>query len=308
MKKNARVKPNPKRFKETVCSSPSELLPFLLTHYPALSRNNVKRLLASRQVLINGAAVSQFDFPLSKGDVVSISPSRGKKKAFAERIRILYEDEELLAIDKPHGLLSVSDDREKEKTAYRLAMDYVRQSDARKRIFVVHRLDKETSGVLIFAKNEELKNALQDRWNQIVSKREYLAVCEGLFEKKEGTRTSYLLSTKTRLMYSSHAGKDGKKAVTSYRVIAENGAYSLLRVNISTGRKNQIRVHMKDLSHQVVGDEKYASASDPLNRLGLHAHILEFDHPFVEGKHFKFVSPCPKEFLQFFDLKRLPRT
>lgn len=307
MKRSARVKPNPKRFKETPVSSPSELLPFLLENYPSLSRNNIKRLLVSRQVLINGAAVSQFDFPLAKGDVVTISPKRGKGRVFSARLKILYEDEELLVIDKPHGLLSVSDDKEKEKTAYRLAMDYVRETDARKRIFVVHRLDKETSGVLIFAKSEELKNALQDRWNQIVLKREYFAVCEGIFEKKEGTRTSYLLSTKTNLMYSSRSGKEGKKAVTSYRVIAENGEYSLLRVNISTGRKNQIRVHMKDLSHQVVGDEKYASASDPLNRLGLHAHILEFDHPLDGKKHFKFVSPCPKEFLEFFDLKRLPR-
>ena len=246
-------------------------------------------------MLINGAAVSQFDFPLSKGDVVSISPSRGKKKAFAERIRILYEDEELLAIDKPHGLLSVSDDREKEKTAYRLAMDYVRQSDARKRIFVVHRLDKETSGVLIFAKNEELKNALQDRWNQIVSKREYLAVCEGLFEKKEGTRTSYLLSTKTRLMYSSHAGKDGKKAVTSYRVIAENGAYSLLRVNISTGRKNQIRVHMKYIGHPLPGDYLYHPDYRRIQRQPLHSFQLEFTHP-ITKEPMLFTAPVPEDF------------
>ena len=297
--------PNQKIFKEIKVNKSEELLVFLLNNFPSLSRNNLKKLLSNQQVLVNGAEVRQFNFLLAKDDIVSLSPYKVRKDGKrVSKLKILYEDDELIAINKPAGLLSIATDKEKEETAYRLMMDYVQEANKKNRVFVVHRLDKETSGVLIFSKSEELKNALQDKWNDLVKLREYIAICEGKFDKKEGTRISYLLPTKTNLMFSSHKPNDGQKAITHYQVINENDTCSLLKVKIDTGRKNQIRVHMKDLGHNVVGDDKYGSNLNPINRLGLHARVLEFDHP-LKNKHFKFIAETPKEFLDFFDIKKI---
>ncbi|MBE6131852.1 MAG: RluA family pseudouridine synthase [Erysipelotrichaceae bacterium] len=300
-----RTRPNQKLFKEKKVNSNVELLTFLLDNFTSMSRNNIKKLLANQQILVNGAAVRQFDFLLAKGDIVSISPYKVRKDGKrVSKLKILYEDDELIVINKPAGLLTIATDKEKEQTAYRLMMDYVREENPKNRVFVVHRLDKETSGVLLFSKSENLKDLLQDRWNDLVQTREYIAICEGIFNKKEGTRVSYLLPTKTNLMFSSHKPNDGQKAITHYQVIEENEEYSILKVKIDTGRKNQIRVHMKDLGHNVVGDDKYGSEKNPINRLGLHARVLEFEHP-VNDKHFKFIADVPKEFLDLFCLKKI---
>ena len=300
-----KTRPNQKLFKEKKVNSNVELLTFLLDNFTSMSRNNIKKLLANQQILVNGAAVRQFDFLLAKGDIVSISPYKVRKDGKrVSKLKILYEDDELIVINKPAGLLTIATDKEKEQTAYRLMMDYVREENPKNRVFVVHRLDKETSGVLLFSKSENLKDLLQDRWNDLVQTREYIAICEGIFNKKEGTRVSYLLPTKTNLMFSSHKPNDGQKAITHYQVIEENEEYSILKVKIDTGRKNQIRVHMKDLGHNVVGDDKYGSEKNPINRLGLHARVLEFEHP-VKDKHFKFIADVPKEFLDLFGLKKI---
>lgn len=300
-----KTRPNQKLFKEKKVNSNVELLTFLLDNFTSMSRNNIKKLLANQQILVNGAAVRQFDFLLAKGDIVSISPYKVRKDGKrVSKLKILYEDDELIVINKPAGLLTIATDKEKEQTAYRLMMDYVREENPKNRVFVVHRLDKETSGVLLFSKIENLKDLLQDRWNDLVQTREYIAICEGIFNKKEGTRVSYLLPTKTNLMFSSHKPNDGQKAITHYQVIEENEEYSILKVKIDTGRKNQIRVHMKDLGHNVVGDDKYGSEKNPINRLGLHARVLEFEHP-VNDKHFKFIADVPKEFLDLFGLKKI---
>ena len=304
-KKVSRVRPNEKLFKEIKVTSKAPLLSFLLENYPSLSRNNIKHLLSNQQVLVNGASIRQFDFELAKNDIVSISPYKVKKDGKRiSKLKILYEDDELIAINKPHGLLSIATDKEKEVTAYKIMMDYVREENPKNRVFVLHRLDKETSGVLVFTKNEQIRDQLQDHWNDIVKTREYIAICEGVFNKKEGTRISYLLPTKTNLMFSSHKANDGQKAITHYQVIEENEQYSLLKVKIDTGRKNQIRVHMSDLGHKVVGDDKYGSKTDPIGRMGLHARVLEFDHP-INHKHFKFIADTPKEFLNLFNLKKI---
>ena len=300
-----KTRPNQKLFKEKKVNSNVELLTFLLDNFTSMSRNNIKKLLANQQILVNGAAVRQFDFLLAKGDIVSISPYKVRKDGKrVSKLKILYEDDELIVINKPAGLLTIATDKEKEQTAYRLMMDYVREENPKNRVFVVHRLDKETSGVLLFSKSENLKDLLQDRWNDLVQTREYIAICEGIFNKKEGTRVSYLLPTKTNLMFSSHKPNDGQKANSHYQVIEENEEYSILKVKIDTGRKNQIRVHMKDLGHNVVGDDKYGSEKNPINRLGLHARVLEFEHP-VNDKHFKFIADVPKEFLDLFGLKKI---
>ena len=299
------LRPNEKFFKEYKVSCKVELLSFLLETLKSKSRNNIKQLLKNHQILVNGAPVTQFDFELIAKDIVSISPYPVKKNGKRiSKLPILYEDDELIVINKPSGLLSIADDKDKEHTAYRYMMDYVREENPKNRIFVVHRIDKETSGVMIFTKSNELKELLQDKWNSLVKLREYIAICEGHFNEKEGTRISNLMQAKTNLMYSTKNPKEGLKAITHYWVLNENEEYSLMRVHIDTGRKNQIRVHMKDLGHNVVGDDKYGSTLNPINRLGLHARILEFDHP-TNGKHFKFIADVPKEFLNLFNLKKI---
>lgn len=251
------------------------LIDFLIKTFPNKSRNNIKTLLSKKLVLIDGAPVSQFDFEVVKGDIIQISPvSVNQTQQKASKLKILFEDENYLVINKPAGLLSVATDKEKTITAYRLCMDYVRQKNPKARIFVTHRIDKETSGVLLFAKNESLRNTLQDNWNDLVITRQYIALIEGNMEKDEGTIISWLRETKTNLMYSSHKKGDGQKAITKYKVIEKNEKYSLLDVNIETGRKNQIRVHFKESGHPIVGDEKYMATSYAIGRLGLHARKL----------------------------------
>lgn len=269
------------------------LLEFLLKKCNT-SRNNVKALLARRQILVNGSVVTQFDFPLAKDDEVRISKKsvqgtnaakqpvktpveRVKKKDKPERVKIIYEDEEFLAIDKPCGMLSVESDKEAE-CAYSFALKYLSAQGKNARPYVLHRIDKETSGVLVFAKNAKIQSMLKMRWNELVTQREYIAIVEGILENKEDTVTSYLKENKNNLMYSTQ-DPSGQKAVTHYFVMQEKDPYSLLRVKIDSGRKNQIRVHMQDLSHPIVGDDKYGHTKNPLKRLGLHASKLEFIHP-----------------------------
>ena len=174
--------------------------------------------------------------------------------------------------------------------------DYVQQKDKHNRIFVVHRLDEDTSGVLMVAKNVKIQQALQEKWNEIVTKRGYFAVVEGVMDKPEGTFKTYLKKNSQNLMYSSKKPGDGQLAITHYKVIKTNGVFSLLDVNIDTGRKNQIRVHLGESGHFVIGDDKYGKPANPIGRLGLHAYALEFIHP-ITGKKMLFSTPMPKEFL-----------
>lgn len=299
MKNFERKKQNPVFEVQKNC----RLFDFLREHMMGKSRNNIKSILSKHFVLVNGAPVSQFDFEVVEGDSVEISANAQKKNTKQQKkLSFLYEDDELIVLDKPSGLLSVATDKEKVTTAYRLVLDYVREKDPKKRIFVVHRIDKDTSGVLLFSKSEKLKNALQENWNLLVKDRMYIAITEGIFEKKEGTRTSWLLETKTNMVYSSSHKGDGVKATTHYKVLKEKKDYSMVEVHIDTGRKNQIRVHMKDLNHPVIGDEKYAQNDSPIQRLGLHAKKLILQHPFTK-ELMVFESPLPKEFNQLFDEK-----
>ncbi|HNX15976.1 MAG TPA: RluA family pseudouridine synthase [Bacilli bacterium] len=279
-----------------------ELLAFLLESFPSQSRNSIKSLLSSHRVSIDGAPVSQFNFKLFPGDTVIISSSPIRKKT-RSNLPIIYEDSEFIVINKPSGLLSVASDKEKGSTAYRMLSDYVQQKDKHNRIFVIHRLDEDTSGVLMVAKSPTIQKKLQDHWNELVVKRGYYAIVEGKMENPKGTVKSYLKKNTQNMMYSSQKPKDGQLAITNYEVIQESDSYSLLDVNIETGRKNQIRVHMGDLGHFVIGDDKYGNPSNPLKRLGLHAYCLELKHPDT-GKVLKFTSPMPKDFSLLFSQKK----
>ena len=275
-----------------------ELLEFLFATFPSQSRNSVKSLLSSHRVSIDGAPITQFNFKLYPGDTVIISKTAIRKKT-RSHLPIIYEDDEIIVINKPSGLLSIASDKEKGSTAYRMLSDYVQQKDKHNRIFVVHRLDEDTSGVLMVAKNPQIQKALQDNWNDIVKKRGYYAIVEGQMKDKEGTVKSYLRKNAQNMMYSVKSPKDAQLAITHYKVIKENEKYSLLDVNIDTGRKNQIRVHMGDLGHNIIGDDKYGNPSNPIKRLGLHAYCLELIHP-IKKKKMTFKSPMPKEFETLF--------
>ena len=212
---------------------------------------------------------------------------------------ILYEDGELIAINKPAGLLSVATDAQRTATAWRQVTDYLRIRDKRARAHVVHRLDRDTSGVLLFAKNEKLKLALQERWNDLVSCRGYQAVVAGRPPRDEGTVRTWLLENRAHIVYSAPKSKGGKEAVTRYRVVESRKGFTLLDVEIDTGRKNQIRVHMADLGCPVAGDKKYGNGADPLRRLGLHAGRLVLTPP-VPGKELSFTALLPQEFKRLF--------
>ena len=283
-------------------SQQTPLLEFLYAKITNESRNNVKKYLSNHQVLVNGTCITQFNFLVYKEDLVQISknPVKNVKKENV-KLDIIYEDDELIAINKPSGLLSIESDSEKNNTAYRMLTDYVQKKDKQARIFVVHRIDKDTSGVLVVAKNEKIKNTLQHKWQEIVSKREYIAICEGKFKEKSGTVKSYLKENVNHLMYSSN-DKSGQYSVTHYKVLKENARYSMVDVCIDSGRKNQIRVHMGDLNHKVVGDEKYGPVSNPIGRLGLHAYVLEFTHP-VTKKVMVFKAKVPEIFNSLFPKK-----
>ena len=275
-----------------------ELLQFLLETLKGQSRNSVKSLLTNHRVSVDGAPISQYNFQLTKGDVVIISKTPIHKKT-RSNLPIIFENEEFVVINKPSGLLSIASDKEKGSTAYRMLMDYVQQKDKHNRIYVVHRLDEDTSGVLMVAKNEKIRDLLQEKWNEIVSKRGYFAIVEGHLKDKQGTIKSYLKKNSQNMMYSSKKPGDGQLAITHYKVIGEIENYSLLDVNIDSGRKNQIRVHLGDLGHHVIGDDKYGNPSNPIKRLGLHAYELVLTHP-VSGKVMRFNAPIPKEFETLF--------
>ncbi len=283
---------------------PLPLLEYLLVKLPSLGRNKIKSFLIHKQVLVDGMVVTRHDFELAEEDVVTILKfgRRGKNnEPFS--LPILYEDDELIVIDKPSGLLSIASDKEKEKTAYRMLNDYVRQKDKKARIFIVHRIDRDTSGVLVVAKNVEIRDALQVRWNDIVEDRAYYAIVEGKMDKKQGKFHTWLLETSTNLMFSSKKIGEGQEAITNYKVMDESERYSLIDVHIDTGRKNQIRVHFKESGHPLIGDDKYGNGNNPLGRLGLHAYRLSFIHPKTKKK-MVFTSPIPAEFKTLFSKKK----
>lgn len=198
-----------------------------------------------------------------------------------DKLNILYEDKYLIAISKPHNLLTIGTAKEKDNTLYRKVSDYVKKQHKSNKIFIVHRLDKDTSGIIVFAKTEQAKRILQRNWDE--SKRKYIALVEGKVTKSD-TIKNYLAETKTLKTYITNDKKIGKLAITKYNPIKTNKEYSLLQIEIFTGRKNQIRVHMESINHPIVGDKKYGAKKNPIRRMCLHATYLDFIHPITNKK------------------------
>ena len=277
-------------------SEPAELMEFLLVQLPHKNRNNIKSLLSNKQVLIDGKVYTQFNHPLQPGQIVTVAANRVPETSQYRGLTILYEDPAIIVIHKHAGLLSMATNKERDRTAYGILSEYVKKLNPQNKIFIIHRLDRETSGVMMFARSEHVQRLMQESWNATTKQRTYVALVEGVPEPQKGTITSYLRESKALIVYSSQNPDTGQLSITNYSVLKSGNGFSLLELELETGRKNQIRVHMQDIEHPIVGDAKYGAKTDPIGRLGLHAEVLAFEHP-TTGEAMRFDAPVPKLFL-----------
>lgn len=245
---------------------------------------------------MDGQIITQHNHPLQPGQVIEILSNKANiKKAALTGLSIVHEDEDLIVINKDPGVLSMAGNNTWEPNAYRQLNEYVKADNPKNHIFIVHRLDRDTSGVMMYAKSQEVQQKLQENWHDVVKERTYTAVVEGVVKKDEGTISSWLTENEAMRVYSSPYDDGGKYAVTHYKKIAGNDEYSLLEVELETGRKNQIRVHLQDIGHPIVRDKKYGAKTNPLKRLGLHATTIAFIHPRTD-KLVRYTVKPPKSF------------
>lgn len=278
--------------------APSALKAFILSAWPDLSGNRVNGLLHRGQVKLRGEVTTQFDAPVNEGDAVAINFTRPYTVLRHPRLQLVYEDEYVVVVNKGYGLLSVSRGAAKpETTAYNIVKNYLKECDSRQKVFIVHRLDRDTSGLMMFAKTPEAKEAMQHNWNNMVLERKYVAVVEGNVENDEGVIRSYLGETSAHEVFSTQDPQQGKLAVTRYKVLARGQGRSLVEYSLDTGRKNQIRVHSHELGHPIVGDRRYGASQSPIGRLCLHARTLRFVHP-QSRNDMNFQLPVPAKFLK----------
>lgn len=268
-----------------ICDKDDELYNYLRNNINNKSKNNIKNLLKNECVYVNNKVITKYNYIIKKNDIIEIN------KKNTSTLTIIYEDNNIIVVDKPSKLLTISNKNEKENTLYRMVSNYLKKD--KKKVFIIHRLDFDTSGVIMFAKNEKIQKLYQDNWNNLAKTREYTAVVEGITNNK-GHIESYLKQTKTLLVYSSKSN-DGYFAVTDYERISNNNKYSMVKIHISTGRRNQIRCHMYDINHPILGDSRYKAKSNPINRLALHANKLIITDP-ITKKEFTFISNIPLEF------------
>lgn len=279
----------------------SDLLTLLIDS--GCSKTKAKQLVKHGAVSIGDSKATRPDQAVLPGETVCVL-SEQEMRGQAEPcpgLPILYEDQDIIVIDKPAGLLTIATEKEKRKTAFYMLSNYLKEraQSRLERIFIVHRLDQGTSGLLVFARNEAAKQILQEQWDHV--EKRYAAVVEGVPARKEGQITSLLAETKAMRVYSVKGGAGtGKEARTDYRVVKECPDYALLDITLLTGRKNQIRVHMADLGHPIAGDKKYGAKTNPLGRLALHACHLSFAHPTEPGKRMEFDIPIPGKFHTLF--------
>ena len=317
-----------KRKQDTVLkvAEGGQLMDFLMAKMGGMARSSVKQLLGQRRVKVGNAIQTRHDFMLKAGDMVTVSSGRGNSQLTHPKLRIVYEDDDLIVVNKQPGLLTVAaTPGSSETTAYSILRAYVKKQNARAGIYVVHRLDRETSGLLVFARSEELQHYMRQYWRELVTERTYIALTEGVLSPREGKITTWLTEDKRNaVVYSSPVDDGGDIAITNYKTLKttttpphpspqgrESGSrhfsslegrsggvtYSLVELHLETGRTNQIRVHLASKGCPVVGDRKYGhgNESSPIDRLCLHAKVLAFIHPVTE-KTIRFESPVPKEF------------
>ena len=283
-------------YKPRTVDRPAELLPYLFASWPSSKKKQVRTWLKHQAVLVNGRVITQFNHPLKPGDTVAIRSGRyaAPDTVVAAGIKVHFEDDTLIVIDKPPDLLTVATEAEQEKTVYFQLTDYLRAGNPRahERVWIVHRLDRETSGLMVFAKTPEAKSALQTGWDN--SEKRYQAVIEGVLPNDKGVFESWLDETSPFKVFSAPRGVATRHATTRYRVLKRNKGRTLVELTLVTGRRHQIRVHLADAGCPVVGDTKYGAKTNPAKRLGLHALGLRFPHP-VTHEELRFESPLPAQ-------------
>ncbi|MBJ2183142.1 MAG: RluA family pseudouridine synthase [Muribaculaceae bacterium] len=291
-----RAKPRPDVILTFRTDAECRLLDFLFSAMPDRKRTTVKDYLKHRQVMAGGVVTTQWDTPLAPDTEVKVNTSREFQTFSNPRLKIVYEDDDIIVVNKGYGLLSVGTDSKRDGTAYSLLRDYVKRVDPRQKLFIVHRLDQHTSGLMMFAKTPEAKETMQHNWNNMVLERRYVAVVEGgAPEPAEGMVRSLLAENSEHVVYVTTDPAIGREALTEYRTLAARGNYALVELQLATGRKNQIRVHMKQLGRPIAGDRKYGATTSPIHRLALHARTLRFVHPRTR-RDMNFSTPVPAAF------------
>lgn len=274
----------------------AELMEYLIEKKVRNSRSAVKSLLSHKQVKVNNKIISQYNHKLNPGDTITVHKyDRKSEQKKLNGLTIIYEDKDLIVVDKESGLLSVSTGKDQLKeTAYNIVNNYIKSKNAKLKAYVLYRLDRETSGLILFAKSEEVQEDLQHNWLKHPPVRVFQAIVEGKLLPSEGTITSWLTENKNFVMFSSPTDNGGLKSVTHYKTIRANNKYSLLQLKLETARKNQLRVQLQSLGHPIIGDKKYGSKVSPIRRIALHASELSFIHPVTKEK-LEFISPLPKK-------------
>lgn len=264
---------------------------------PGASRTDIKSRLKYGHLMINGEVTTAFDAPVKPGAWVELNLTRPFVVFRHPRMQIVYEDDDIIVVNKGYGLLSVgTGSQQSEETAYNILKDYVKRKHPSNKIFVVHRLDRGTSGLMMFAKSMDAQEAMQHNWKNMVLERKYVAVLEGVVESDEGEIRSLLGETSKFEVYSTQEEGAGRPAITRYRVLKRGHGRTLVEFSLDTGRKNQIRVHAaKELGHPIAGDRKYGAKTSPINRIALHAMTLRFAHP-ITRKDMYFETPVPTKF------------
>lgn len=268
-----------------------ELLEYLYENLN-MPKKRIKQYLTHGAIYVNNNRVKQYNYHVVSGMNINIDTESKNKKTLP--FEVLFEDDHIIVVNKPSGLLTIATAKEKERTLYHIVREYLISKEKQSKVFIVHRLDKDTSGIVVLAKDEKTKNQLQENWNEYVSLREYVAVVHGHLKEDSGRVVQNLMETKTNLVYVSRSN-EGKEAITNYKVIKENENYSLVNVSIETGRKNQIRVAFQSLRHPIVGDKKYGDTRDKETRLYLHANRLKMYYPVLK-KDILFETANPQEF------------
>lgn len=276
---------------------PAGLMQFVAAKMPDTKRNDIKKWLKYGHLSLNGTVTTLFSAPVKPGDEVKVNLSRPFVVFRHPRLQLVYEDEDVIVVNKGYGLLSVGTQSfRKEESAYDILREYVKRQDPRNKLYVVHRLDRDTSGLLMFTKSEEACETLRHNWNNMVLERYYVALLEGSLEEDSGVIKSRLMENNQFVVYSTKDPDEGKLAVTRYKVLKRGNGLSLVEFSLDTGRKNQIRVHASDMGHPISGDRKYGAKESRLHRLCLHARSLRFAHP-VTRKDMRFEIPIPQRFL-----------
>ncbi len=290
------------KYKEyTVKKGGIPLLEFLMTAMNGISRNKAKDILMGHGVTVDKKSVSQYDYELQPGMIVRVSRHKRNNELKNKYIKIVYEDKHLVVIEKQPGILSMP--AVAQQFSIKTILDeYFMRRHFKCTAHLVHRLDRDTSGLMMYAKSIEVQQILEEHWQEIVTDRRYVAVVSGRMEKEGGTISSWLKDNKAYVTYSSSVDNGGKYAITHYHTLDARDNFSLVELKLETGRKNQIRVHMQDLGHPVIGDVKYGNGSDPIGRLGLHAFRLNFYHP-ITGDLMSFETSFPTSFAKLFSKK-----